>query len=397
MDFSFSPSEEKMRMELRQWLEQHLPEGWLEGKTDLPEDPYERAEFLRQWQRTLYEGGWAGISWPKEYGGRGATLMEEVVYEQEMARVKAPPVLNVIGIYMVGPTLLQIGTEEQRRKYVPKILSGEEIWCQGYSEPNAGSDLASIQTRAERKNGKWVINGQKIWTSYAHVADRCFLLARTDNTGKKHEGITAFLVDMHQPGVETRPIHQMNDQRDFNEVYFNDVEVDDADVVGEVGDGWRVGLILLSHERVGIARWVFRLQGQFEELVAMTKKLERHGRPLIEDPFVRQQLMSFYARTKAALFTYYRHLTKQQKTGYPGPEGSMDKLVSGTLIQEMTAYAVSLQGAYGPLWKEDAVDDISWQNAFLRAFGHTIEGGTSEIQKNIVAERILGLPKDIKF
>lgn len=189
----------------------------------------------------------------------------------------------------------------------------------------------------------------------------------------------------------------MNDQRDFNEVYFNDVEVDDADVVGEVGDGWRVGLILLSHERVGIARWVFRLQGQFEELVAMTKKLERHGRPLIEDPFVRQQLMSFYARTKAALFTYYRHLTKQQKTGHPGPEGSMDKLVSGTLIQEMTAYAVSLQGAYGPLWKEDAVDDISWQNAFLRAFGHTIEGGTSEIQKNIVAERILGLPKDIKF
>ncbi len=397
MDFSFSPAEEKMRQELRQWLEQHLPEGWLEGKTTLPEDPYERAQFLRQWQRTLYEGGWAGVSWPKEYGGRGATLMEEVVYEQEMARVKAPPVLNAIGIYMVGPTLLQIGTEEQRQKYVPKILSGEEIWCQGYSEPNAGSDLAAIQTRAERKNGRWVINGQKIWTSFAHVADRCFLLARTDNTGKKHEGITAFLVDMHQPGVETRPIHQLNDQRDFNEVYFNDAVVEDSDVVGEVGDGWRVGLILLSHERVGIARWVFRLQREFEDLVAMTKQMRRNGRPLIEDPFVRQRLMDFYARTKAALFTYYRHLTKQLKTGHPGPEGSMDKLVSGTLIQELTAYAVSLQGAYGPLWREDAVADMGWQNAYLRAFGHTIEGGTSEIQKNIVAERILGLPKDVKF
>ncbi|OUM84611.1 MAG: acyl-CoA dehydrogenase [Bacillus thermozeamaize] len=397
MDFSFSPEEEKFRMELRQWLEENLPEGWLEGKVTLPEDRFERTEFLRQWQRKLYEGGWAGISWPKEYGGRGATLIEEVIYEQEMARVKAPPVLNSIGIWMVGPTLLQIGTEEQRKKYVPKILSGEEIWCQGYSEPNAGSDLAAIQTRAERKNGRWVINGQKIWTSYAHVADRCFLLARTSNTGKKHEGITAFLVDMHQPGVETRPIHQMNDQYDFNEVFFNDAVAEDADIVGEVDDGWKVGLILLGHERVGIARWVFRLQGQFEELVEMTKRLEQGGQPLIKDPFVRQRLIDYYARTKAALYTYYRHLTKQLKTGHPGPEGSMDKLLSGALIQELLGYAVSLQGAYSSLWREDALVNPIWQNSYLRAFGHTIEGGTSEIQKNIVAERILGLPKDVKF
>lgn len=397
MDFAYTESELAFQKELRAWLEENLPEGWLEGKRVIPEDDNQKAAFLRDWYRKLAEGRWAGISWPKEYGGRGASLMEEVIYEQEMARVKAPPALNIIGTAMVGPTLLQIGTDYQKERYIEKILNGEEIWCQGYSEPNAGSDLAAIQTKAVKKGDKWIINGQKIWTSYAHLADRCFLLARTENTGKKHEGITAFLVDMHQEGVETRTIRSINDRRDFNEMFFNDAIAYDADIVGEVNQGWKVSLILLSHERVGVARQTFRLQKQFEELVELAKSMKKNGRPLAADPLVRQNLAIFRTKTKALLFNYYRHLTTTIRTGRPGPEGSMDKLASSELGQEMLAYAISLQGASGTLWKGDASVDQNWQQEYLRSFAYTIEGGTSEIQKNIVGERILGLPKDIKY
>lgn len=397
MDFAYTESELAFQKELRAWLEENLPEGWLEGKRVIPEDDNQKAAFLRDWYRKLAEGRWAGISWPKEYGGRGASLMEEVIYEQEMARVKAPPALNIIGTAMVGPTLLQIGTDYQKERYIEKILNGEEIWCQGYSEPNAGSDLAAIQTKAVKKGDKWIINGQKIWTSYAHLADRCFLLARTENTGKKHEGITAFLVDMHQEGVETRTIRSINDRRDFNEMFFNDAIAYDADIVGEVNQGWKVSLILLSHERVGVARQTFRLQKQFEELVELAKSMKKNGRSLAADPLVRQNLAIFRTKTKALLFNYYRHLTTTIRTGRPGPEGSMDKLASSELGQEMLAYAISLQGASGTLWKGDASVDQNWQQEYLRSFAYTIEGGTSEIQKNIVGERILGLPKDIKY
>ena len=396
MDFSYTAKELAFQNELRTWLEDNLPEGWLEGKRVIPEDNQKKGEFLRDWQRKLSEGGWAGLSWPKEYGGRGATLIEEVIYEQEMARVKAPPVLNIIGTAMVGPTLLQLGTDYHKERYISKILNGEEIWCQGYSEPNAGSDLAAIQTKAVKQGDKWIINGQKIWTSYAHLADRCFLLARTENTGKKHEGITAFLVDMHQEGVETKPILSINDRRDFNEVFLNNAVAHEADVVGEVNNGWKVSLALLSHERVGVARVTFRLQKQFEELVELAKTVKKNGNPLIADPIVRQTLATFRAKTKGLLFSYYRHLTGTIRTGRPGPEGSMDKLGSSELGQEMLSYAMSLQGASNTLWKDDALVDQNWQQDYLRSFAYTIEGGTSEIQKNIVAERILGLPKDVK-
>jgi alkylation response protein AidB-like acyl-CoA dehydrogenase len=397
MDFSFTPSEEAFRNELRSWLEENLPEGWIEGTYTIPVEEKENEKFLRDWQRKLSEGGWAGISWPKKYGGRGATLIEEVIYEEEMARVKAPPILNIIGIAMIGPTLLQIGTDYQKEKYLPKLLNGEEIWCQGYSEPNAGSDLAAIQTKAVKQGDKWIINGQKIWTSLAHLADRCFLLARTENTGKKHEGITAFLVDMHQEGVETRTIRSINDRRDFNEMFFNDAIAHEVDVVGEVNQGWRASLALLNHERVGVARQTFRLQKQYEELVEMAKGLKKNDRPLIQDPIVRQKLVEFRAKSRAILLTYYRHLTKTIKSGRPGPEGSIDKIFSSELGQEMLSFAMSLQGAANTLWKEDAPINPKWQQEYLRSFAYTIEGGTTEIQKNIVAERLLGLPKDIKY
>ncbi|QQK76446.1 acyl-CoA dehydrogenase family protein [Salicibibacter cibarius] len=397
MDFSYSATEKAFQEELRAWLETNLPTGWMDGKRTLPKDEKEKGIFLRDWQRKLYEGKWAGISWPKEYGGREASLIEQVIYEQEMVRVSAPPVLNIIGTAMVGPTLLQIGTEEQKNRYVHKILNGEEIWCQGYSEPNAGSDLAAIQTRAEKKGDRWVINGQKVWTSYAHYADQCFLLARTDNSGKKHNGITAFLVDMNQEGVETKPIRSIDDNPIFNEMFFTDAIAYDEDIVGEINEGWKVSLILLSHERVGVARRTFAIQKQFEELVDLAKTLQKNGRSLIKDPIVRQNLTRFRARSRALLMNYYRHLTNIIRTGRPGPEGSMDKMASSELAKEMYAYAMTLSGSGNVLWKEDAIVSSDWQENYLRSFGFTIEGGTSEIQKNIIAERMLGLPKDVKY
>ncbi|WP_462406725.1 acyl-CoA dehydrogenase family protein [Gracilibacillus sp. Marseille-QA3620] len=394
MDFSFSKKEEAFRQELRAWLEANLPEGWLEGTFKMPDD---EAGFLRDWQRKLYEGGYAAIAWPKEYGGRNATLMEEIVYHQEMVRVKAPPLINYVGIHMVGPTLMQIGTEEQKETYIPKILTGEEVWCQGYSEPNAGSDLAALQTSAVKDGEKWVINGQKVWTSFGHVADRCFLLARTNRYEKKHKGITAFLLDMHQEGVETRPIIQMDGKHDFNEVYLNNAVAYDADIVGEVDEGWRVSIALLMHERTGIGAQVFTLEQQFNDLVAVTKELEADdGEPLMNDPFVQRTMVDLYARSRGSLLNYYRNLTKQLKQGHPGVEGSMDKLIVSELTKDLFSQAISLQGHQGVLWKEDAVIGNSyWQDNYLYSFGQTIGGGTSEIQKNTIAERILGLPKDM--
>ena len=397
MDFSFTEKEEDFRDELRQWLQGNLPKGWLEGNRDIPKDIEEQRKFFKGWQRKLFEGNWSGISWPKEYGGRGASLIEEVIYEQEMARVKAPPIINAIGVAMVGPTLLQIGTKEQKEKYVHKILNGEEIWCQGYSEPNSGSDLASLKTTAVKKGDKWIINGQKIWTSVAHLADRCFVLARTKNTGKKHEGITAFMIDMEQEGVELKGIRSIDDKVDFNEVFLTDAIAYESDVVGEVNDGWKVSLILLSHERTGVARQIFQLQKTFDEIVELANSMEQGGTRLIEKPIIRDKIGKIKAKSRGLLLNYYRNLTSTIKKGYPGAEGSLDKLGASELGQEMYDFAMSLHGSLSTLWKQDAFISNEWQQNFLRSRAYTIEGGTSEIQRNIVAERVLGLPKDIKY
>ncbi|MCK1983158.1 MULTISPECIES: acyl-CoA dehydrogenase family protein [Peribacillus] len=396
MDFSFTTKEEEFRLELRTWLEGNLPEGWLEGTSNVSKDEGEYAAFLRNWQRKLYEGGWAAIAWPKKYGGREATLMEEIVYQQEMVRVKAPALVNYVGIHMVGPTLMQIGTDEQKAKYIQKILTGEEVWCQGYSEPNAGSDLSAIQTSAVKDGNRWIINGQKVWTSFGHLADRCFLLARTNRFDKKHKGITVFLLDMNQPGVETRPIIQMDGQHDFNEVYLNDAIAYDAEIVGEVDEGWKVTIALLMHERTGIGAQVFTLEQQFNELVALAKELNEDDKPLLGNPLVRHTMVDLYTRSRGSLLNYYRNLTKTLKNGHPGAEGSMDKLMVSELTKELLSQSISLQGHKGVLWKEDAISSNSyWQDNYLYSFGQTIGGGTSEIQKNTIGERILGLPKDM--
>lgn len=395
MDFSISKQEEVFRDELRTWLEENLPEGWLEGDHSLPEDETEYRKFLVDWQKELYEGGWGAVSWPKEYGGRDATLMEEIIYHQEMVRVQAPPIINYIGIHMVGPTLMESGTPDQK-ELIHKIITGEEIWCQGYSEPNAGSDLAAIKTSAIKDGDKWKINGQKTWTSFGEVADKCFLLARTSRVPeKKHRGITAFIMDMDQPGVETIPIVQMDGRQDFNEVYMTDAVAKDEDIIGELDKGWRVMISLMLHERTGIGAELFTLEKRFDDLVELAKNFKKNGKPAIKDPFIRQKMASFYTRFRGSLLNYYRNLTHALKTGYPGPESSVDKLAVSELNKEIAGFAISLQGHRGVLWKEDAPVDSSWQERFLASFGQTIGGGTSEVQRNTIGERVLGLPKDM--
>lgn len=392
MDFTFGEKEELFRQELREWLVANVPDMPEGMEKDSP--AYET--YLRDWQKKMHEGRWAAIAWPEQYGGRNASLMEEIIYQQEMVRAEAPPLINYVGIHMVGPTLMDIGTEEQKSRYIEKILNGDEVWCQGYSEPNAGSDLSAIQTSAIRaEDGRWLINGQKVWTSFGHFADKCFLLARTSvHPAKRQKGITVFLLDMDQEGVEVRPIISMDGQRDFNEVYLTDAVAYDADIVGEVDEGWRVMIALLSHERTGIGGQLFALEKQFDNLIEMTKNVKKNGLSLSKDPFVRQRMAELYSRLKGSLFNYYRHLTKTLKTGYPGPEGSMDKLIVSELNKEVYSFALSLQGHAGILAGDDAVVDQKWQEGFLYSFGMTIGGGTSEIQRNTIGERILGLPKD---
>lgn len=395
MDFSYTAQEEQFRMEFRTWLESNLPEGWLDGTFEIPKDEEQLGVFLRQWQKTLLEGRWAAIAWPEQFGGRNATLMEEIIYHQELVRVKAPEVVNYIGLHMVGPTLMQVGTPEQQERYIPKILNAEEVWCQGYSEPNAGSDLAGVQTTAVKKGDKWIINGQKIWTTYAHFADRIFLVTRTSKGEKKHHGITCFLVDMNQPGVEVRPIIQMNGAHEFNEVYLTDAIAYDSEVVGRVDDGWRVTMALLMHERTGIGTEAFRLEKQFEELTKLAQNVMEDGVPLMEKGDVQKRLLNLYIKSRGALLNYYRNLTAQLKVGYPSVESSIDKLIVTELYKELTSEAISILGHQGLLWKKDAIYGKSlWQKNFLMSFGLTIGGGSSEMQKNTIAERILGLPKD---
>jgi alkylation response protein AidB-like acyl-CoA dehydrogenase len=397
MDLSYSPREQAFRAELRGWLEENLPPGWLAGHPRIPTDPAEEGQFLRDWQLRVARGGWAGVAWPLEYEGRGASLIEQVIYEEEMARCEAPPFANIVGTGLVGPTLMALGTPEQKATYLPRILRGEEIWCQGYSEPGAGSDLAALQTSAEREGNRFVINGQKIWTSFAHLADRCFLLARTSTTGQKHQGITAFLVDMHQPGVEVRPIHQINGGREFNEMFFTDAVVDADGIVGEVDRGWQVALTLLAFERVVVAAQVFGLLSTFERVVRIARSRSRNGIPLLQDPVIRDRIADYYVRARGAQLNFYRHLSDTLHSERPGVEGSLDKFVVTELHKELSGFGVSLLAPDAAFW-EDPADHLVEvaRNSWLYSIGMTIAGGTTEIQKNIVAERILGLPKDIK-
>ena len=389
MDLRFSPEDEQYRLKLRTWLEANLPTA------AAPSDQDADFAFRRDWQRKLYDGGWVGINWPKEYGGQGATLIQQAIYAQEMTRARAPQPANGLGIGIVGPTLMAHGTEAQKQRYIPKILNADEIWCQGFSEPNSGSDLASLQTKAVLDGDDFVVNGQKIWTSLGQYADWCILLVRTDTDAPKHRGISYLLVDMHSPGVTVRPLKQITGNAEFNETFFDNVRVPKQNLIGEMNAGWRIAMTTLTYER-GISSLAtqVRIKQQLDTMIHYAGKTRRNGGALSEDPLLRQDLAQAHIRVEIMLLNLYRGITSRLRGQPPGPEASLDKLYWSELDKWMQELGMSLQGPYSQLMEgsEHAVAG-NWQYNFLRSRAGTIYSGTSEIQKNIIGERVLGLPK----
>lgn len=397
MDFNLTPEQQAFRDEVRAWLTANLPPDWSSRPSIGPEVPRpEMYDFLRQWQRNLFGAGLVGITWPKEYGGRGLTWMEELIFHEEMALVKAPPLLNLLGIGMAGPTIISYGTEEQKKRYPPKILSCEEIWCQGYSEPNAGSDLASLATRAVKDGDHYVINGQKVWTSFAHAADWCMLLARTDPDAPKHKGITYFLLDMHSPGITVRPLKQITGDDEFSEVFFENVRVPAENILGGLNNGWQVGITTLMYERLALGFGLqIRFQLTLEALMDLAKRTRLNGGTTVQDPIMRQKLAQLYIDNAVLKYTGFRAITRLLKGELPGPEASAGKIWWCEKNQALQELAMEIQGPYSGLTKGSpwAIDGGIWQYTFLRSRANSIEGGTTEIQRNIIGERVLGLPK----
>jgi alkylation response protein AidB-like acyl-CoA dehydrogenase len=379
VDLRDTPDEAAFRAELRAWLESNLPDERRGGRGG--EQRYGDG-FGREWSRMLHESGYAGLTWPKEYGGTGAPYSFQAIFYEEMARAHAPAHVGVIGLGMAGPTIIAHGTEEQKQAHLEKILSAEEIWCQGFSEPDAGSDLAAARTRAERKGDVYVVNGQKVWSSFAHIADFCILVTRSDPDAPRYRNLTYLIVDMHAPGVEVRPLRQITGEAEFNEIFFNDVEVPVSNRLGDEGDGWNVAMTTLLHERGTLG---FALTATLESSVNRLLDVARER--VNGDDNARERIAAEWIELQALRFTNYRALGTLQRTGIPGPEGSAIKLRWSEQNQRLTKLARELLGPEGIL------DDGWWHYQQLRSRGNTIEAGTSEVLRNIVAERVLGLPR----
>jgi alkylation response protein AidB-like acyl-CoA dehydrogenase len=381
VDFDLSPSEKAYRDEVRAWLEANVPrDGDAEGNGDM----MGFIERRRAWQNRLYDAGYIGITWPKEFGGQGRGFMDQLIFNDEMILAHAPEPINVIGLGMGGPVVIAHGTEEQKKRYLGPLLSGAEIWCQGFSEPNAGSDLSGLQTRAEDKGDHYLVNGQKVWTTLAHVAKWCMLVARERKEANPRDGLTYLLVDMESPGVEVRPLVQITGDAEFNEIFFKDVEVPKSQILGEAGGGWAVAMTTLLHERgtLGLAL-ATRAQITAGELAEHARKLGRGG-----DPLVRQKIAQHTIEARALQLNGYRTVTAVKRNGIPGPEGSILKLMWSELNQRMTETAVDIAGPTAQVGEADG-----WKYQFLRSRANTIEAGTSEVLRNILAERVLGLPR----
>ncbi len=395
MDFRETPAQQAFRAEVRSWLAENLPPG----SGALRRGPSTAAESVaaaRQWQRRLYEDGWAGLAWPVEYGGRGASILEQLIWGEEYARAWAPNLTSLsVGPTLTGPVLIQKGRPWQKDRFLKKILSGEEIWCQGFSEPGAGSDLAALRTRGELCGDEIVVSGQKIWTSFAQYADWCILVVRTNpDAPRKHDGITFLLVDMKSPGIEIRPLTEMTGEDWFNEVFFDRVRVPRENAVGEIDGGWDVIVNTLSHERASAAPHA-RLEAEIELLRDLVRRLPRGGGLAAQDPWVRQQLARFTIEVTSLRLGAYRNADTIERTGVPGPMGSTQKLGWSELDQRVKQFAAELLGPYGLLTGRDprAVDDGYWSHELLWSRAATIYAGSSEIQRNIIAERVLGLPR----
>ena len=351
MDFTLTPAQEAFREEVRGWLKTNIPRDWsnrVMASADVPRP--EAYELMRAWQRKLYDAGFIGLTWPKEYGGRGLTFLEEMILHEEMALAKAPPVLNILGVGMAGPTIIAYGTEEQKQRYPAKILSCEEIWCQGYSEPDAGSDLASLRTRAVKDGASWVINGQKVWTSLAHIADFMMLLARTDPAAPKHKGITYFLLDMKLPGVTVKPLRQLTGDAEFNEVFFDNVRVPESQVLGGVNNGWAVGMTTLMYERLALGFGLrVRLRIALDGLIELARRMEKHGRVIVKDPVMRQKIAQLWIDTECLKYTGARAITKLLRGEVPGPEASTGKMGWVETHQRLQELAMEIEGPYSQL------------------------------------------------
>ncbi len=394
MDFEYSPAEEAFRKEFRGWLAANLPPDLcLDDPADDRVAPdRETFERRRAWQKTMHEAGWVGISWPVEHGGRGASIIERVIWDEEYAASRAP-VLPGMGLNLVGPTIIHWGTDEQKRAFLPRILNADEIWAQGFSEPGAGSDLASLSTRAEDRGDHFLVNGQKVWTSGAQYADSIILLVRTDPAAPKHNGISCLLVDMKTPGVSVRPLVLMTGHHHFNEVFFTDVAVPKTRLLGPLNQGWKVSTTTLMYERhsSGARNPI----GQVKALVAVARRLPADGGTAWDDPKIRQRLSQLLIDCEAMKYTRFRALTRQLRGEPPGPEGSILKLSGSELGVRIADAAGELLGMHALVNQgtELVPDAARWFNRLVAARQYTISAGTSEIQRNIIGERVLGLPK----
>jgi alkylation response protein AidB-like acyl-CoA dehydrogenase len=382
MDLRDTPDEARFRAEVREFIAQNVPEESKQRGGRRFEDSD------REWSRRLGEAGYAGLTWPKEYGGAGAPYAHQAIFLEEMARAEAPPHMGVIGIGMAGPTIMAWGTDAQKERYLAKIITAEEIWCQGFSEPGAGSDLASVRTKIDDAGDHFVVNGQKVWSSFAHIAEHCILVGLSDPDAPRYKGLTYLIVDMRVPGVEVRPLRQITGHAEFNEIFFTDVQVAKENLLGEVGDGWQVAMTTLLHERgtLGFAL-AATLDAAVRKLVALAKE---RG---VTDPVLHDRIAREWIELQAIRYTNLRSLTALVKTGIPGPEGSVSKLVWSENNQRLTKLALEILGSHATLTDGSGVADGYWQYQQLRSRGNTIEAGTSEILRNIVAERVLGLPR----
>ena len=401
MDFQDTPEEARFRQEARAWLEANAKRREAAAGLALFEEAGDTPELVKAakaWQAKKADAGWAGITWPKEYGGRGGSAIEQVIWSQEESQFETPPNIFGIGIGMGGPTIISHGNEEQKKRYLPPMLRGDEIWCQLFSEPGAGSDLAGLRTRAVQEGDKWIVNGQKVWTSGAHYSQWGILVTRHDPNMDKHKGLTYFLVDMKTPGIEIRPIKQMTGGANFNEVFFKDVVIPDANRLGAVGEGWAVAITTLMNERMTIAGGMGMGGNAINEaLVALAKEARIDGKSALEHADIRLRLADLLARNKAIEFVGYRLLTALSKGAMPGPEGSIAKLALGILLQEMGAFCMELQGLTGLVFGGEAsVANALWQKIYLGSPAIRIAGGADEVQRNIIGERILGLPTEIR-
>ncbi len=376
MDLTFTPTELAFRDELRAWFAANPP-------GDAPRGETERYRWARDWQARLHRGGWAGVHWPVEYGGRGASLFETAIFFEELGRAHAPLPANVLGLLLGGPTLMLWGTEAQKERYLAPILSAEEIWCQGFSEPEAGSDLAAVRTRAVQDGSDWRVTGQKVWTSGAQFSKWCMLVARTDQEAPKHKGLTYFLMDMEQAEVQVRPLVQITGEAEFNELFLEGARIPAENVIGGVGNGWKVALTTLMNERAGLA---FFLQVRMRQLLdALIETAAENG--ALADPRIADELGELHIRCETLRLMAYKGLSTIEKYGQPGPEGSLAKWLWSESNQRLAQLAADVVGP------DALTTGTSWSYELLRARGNSIEGGTTEILKNIVAERVLALPR----